>query len=957
MRRKSAAPPIHPYVRDLLQVLPAAGSGVRCCVLASSAAAAGALQAAVCAHRPGLLGVRFVTPAGLLAELAWWLGEPLPDEALPPLAERALLRGVLEATANDVARYALRHRATLHALWASCREWLRAGAPRAVISPRATATLAVADAFARALIAHRTGNRTKNLATLRALAARGVLPRSKFLLVTVGAPPAREVANLLAQVAAATPQFTRHDVPAASGLAAQHGRSAHPNLDAELRAAAHRCGLWFASTASLADMVVAAPRLGPYVPFLWAAFRAEGIPLRAHAETALANEPRGALAVHAARLLFDGAPARSYLALLGSDLWRVPLAAAEHRALEVQARTRGLSGCTELPERLRAELAPAAPAAAAGVAALAAHARAAMQCVKSADKAAALAGLLASELAPPAPGTRDERAAARLHELLLELEHAEADAFLLDALDLLQDRGLPLHDDDAGGVVHVVEYADALAFPATHLTLLGAADEQLPQPAPLPIFFAAGDREALDLLSRSGARAEEAERLARLCALPTQALHVSRAQTDVQGRMVGPSPLLDAAFAALGVTAGEASERAHPLPRAAARTASGVAALDAAVTHLALQHGSPAAASQLLGARGAQVLKRVQRLERFAGDLACDGDVGAAATGAQERALAVSDLELLAKCAHQFFYRKELRVEPLPPEPDALALAPGAVGSAVHALLAELHQDLVAAAASSDALPEAQALAADLAPRLDALLRETSPLAYTLPALHHILVRQWSLAVARSFADDVRALRTYGIVPLHQEHRLAGQLSLGDGRVLAVRGRADRIDRLADGGLRVIDYKTGGNAGAVLSTTDILKGRRLQMPVYAAMASQTLAAPVRDLGVRAVRPDLEDGGEFWLRWRYAHDFLGGKLSDALGETLRVLVDLRARGTFVPSMDADRVCRFCEFRAACRRLHPPSRERVFQAGTPEVARYLALRGKSIYAPMLEARHAP
>ena len=42
---------------------------------------------------------------------------------------------------------------------------------------------------------------------------------------------------------------------------------------------------------------------------------------------------------------------------------------------------------------------------------------------------------------------------------------------------------------------------------------------------------------------------------------------------------------------------------------------------------------------------------------------------------------------------------------------------------------------------------------------------------------------------------------------------------------------------------------------------------------------------------------------------------------------------------------------CDFRAACRRLHPPSRERVYAAKDGEVSRYLNLRTKSVRSPML------
>ncbi len=952
MRRKAAATPVHPHVQGLLRLLPAADDRrQRSFVLASSAAAATALRDAVLAHRPGMLGVRFLTPTAFVTELLWLLREPAQDASLTPLAERGLLRAVLRATDNEVAAYALRHRPSLSALLATCREWLRGGAPsaQAAVSGWGQQTLAVAGALARALLAHPFDNRTKGIAAARCRLERGERPRHDLLVATVGDPMTADLEALLDALTRHVPATVLTHLPACELTPKLPTRSAHPTLEAELRAAAHRCGLALGDGQALRDMIVAAPRLGPYVPFLASAFAAEGIPLRAHAETALAHEPRGALAVHAARLLFDGAPTRSYLALAGADLQRAPLPPAEHHALEVEARSRGLAGHAALPERLAELLHERAPLAAAAVRRLATRAHAAAALQTSAQKARALDELLANELVAAAPGSRDADAAERLGETLRELLHADDAEFLLDALDLLQGRGLPI-GARIGHAVQVVEYGDALAFPALHVSLLGAADDQLPQPTPPPTFFSDADREALGLPSRVATRAQQAQTLAQLASLPLASLHVSRPQTDTQGRVVGPSPLLATVLDDRLAGVVEHIERAHPLPRAAARVASGLAALDTAVTLLALQHGTAAAASKLLGARGSQTIKRVQRLEHFGGDLLCDGDIGDARRGDDTGTLSVSDLEMLARCAHQFFFRRELRVEALPPEPDALALAPGAVGSAVHALMAELHPRLVAAAGDATDI-DATLLASELAPRLDAMLRANSPLAHTLPALHRILVRQWSRAVALSFADDARALRSYGITPLHQEHKMEGRVALGGGRELAMRGRADRIDRLADGSLRVIDYKTGNNPGAVLSTSDILKGRRLQMPVYAAMAEQTLNAELRDLGVRAVQPELLANGEFWLKWRYASDFLGGKFSDALRETLRVLADVRATGTFVPSNDANKVCRFCDFRAACRRLHPPSRERVFNSDRAEVRRYLGLRSKSIYAPML------
>jgi hypothetical protein len=261
---------------------------------------------------------------------------------------------------------------------------------------------------------------------------------------------------------------------------------------------------------------------------------------------------------------------------------------------------------------------------------------------------------------------------------------------------------------------------------------------------------------------------------------------------------------------------------------------------------------------------------------------------------------------------------------------------------------------LTDAAASPDALDVA-ALTAELQPDLDRRLAATSPLAHTLPALHRILVKHWAHAVADSFAQDAASLRAYGIRQLAGEIDLEGDLPLGDGRSLRVRGRADRIDALADGSLRIVDYKTGRRPEAVLSPADILKGRHLQMPAYAAMAPQTegqlSGRTVREFGVQAVHPDLGATDDHWLKWRTADDFLTGRYRQGLQETLRVLTDLREQGAFVPSMDASKVCRFCDFRAACRRLHPPSRERVYARKNGEVARYLNLRTKSMRSPML------
>ena len=57
-----------------------------------------------------------------------------------------------------------------------------------------------------------------------------------------------------------------------------------------------------------------------------------------------------------------------------------------------------------------------------------------------------------------------------------------------------------------------------------------------------------------------------------------------------------------------------------------------------------------------------------------------------------------------------------------------------------------------------------------------------------------------------------------------------------NGEAVRLRGIIDRVDKNADGEIRVVDYKTGGS----MSNKDLVDGPRLQLPIYAAAAELTL---------------------------------------------------------------------------------------------------------------------
>lgn len=100
------------------------------------------------------------------------------------------------------------------------------------------------------------------------------------------------------------------------------------------------------------------------------------------------------------------------------------------------------------------------------------------------------------------------------------------------------------------------------------------------------------------------------------------------------------------------------------------------------------------------------------------------------------------------------------------------------------------------------------------------------------------------------------------------------ELKLDDGTVVRLRGAADRVDRLADGTLLVIDYKTGSRRGYTgLSADDPhLGGQRLQLPVYGLAAAAAHGADVTDVEARYWF--ISRKGDFaWEGYRLTNDVL------------------------------------------------------------------------------------
>jgi RecB family exonuclease len=321
---------------------------------------------------------------------------------------------------------------------------------------------------------------------------------------------------------------------------------------------------------------------------------------------------------------------------------------------------------------------------------------------------------------------------------------------------------------------------------------------------------------------------------------------------------------------------------------------------------------------------GLELVRRVDALH--ADSLPYDAQVDGALAPPAE--LSPSHIELLGQCPLRGFFARLLRADPLEPRsPDELEA--GEAGDFVHDALEAIYPKLVAsgALAPGKSLAAALALARELVPAaLDeiessqrARVRERHPTAW----------RAFRETIGRALLDflerDLESLLEHGVTGLATEDPVRARLRAGT-ESLPIKGTIDRIVRLANGEVRVGDYKTGRQFDRPLDHLEIKRGTALQIPVYtlavaesepgARVRGETLAVPLRPERDRDRLRDAE-------RWVSAAD-LASYSGPALAEIAALLRD----GFFpIANRTPDKACRTCPYTVACRIQHPQSAARI------------------------------
>ena len=143
------------------------------------------------------------------------------------------------------------------------------------------------------------------------------------------------------------------------------------------------------------------------------------------------------------------------------------------------------------------------------------------------------------------------------------------------------------------------------------------------------------------------------------------------------------------------------------------------------------------------------------------------------------------------------------------------------------------------------------------------------------------------------------------------EHRLEGEFifDTADGRrVIPLKGKADRVDLLADGTFRLIDYKLGWPPN---------KSRALQLPIYALCAEQSLDGHLGRSWTTGEAAYIAFKGPRRVIQLFSPRDRDRVLRDAQ-DRLVAAVDGIERGDFPPRPDDVYRCETCAYATVCRK---------------------------------------
>ena len=272
------------------------------------------------------------------------------------------------------------------------------------------------------------------------------------------------------------------------------------------------------------------------------------------------------------------------------------------------------------------------------------------------------------------------------------------------------------------------------------------------------------------------------------------------------------------------------------------------------------------------------------------------------------RRYSVSSVDRYVECPFRYFAAEVLGLEE--ESEDEPTMSPKAQGRFVHEVLRAFFDEWQRGGRGA-ITPE------NVGQAREEFRRVAERLLTSLPELEASFERRRLLGspAARGIGEVVcasEAVRTTPVVERLLEVLLDGTFELSGeraGRALALRAKADRIDRLTSGALRVIDYKLGRSPDPRQS---------IQLPIYAVCAQQ------RVHGAGGGRPEIAEAAYIAFGGRDPFRAVVGEgkeaaavLADGQHRFLEAVGGIE-RGEFPPRPADPMTCGSCPFQSVCRK---------------------------------------
>ena len=274
------------------------------------------------------------------------------------------------------------------------------------------------------------------------------------------------------------------------------------------------------------------------------------------------------------------------------------------------------------------------------------------------------------------------------------------------------------------------------------------------------------------------------------------------------------------------------------------------------------------------------------------------------------RRLSPSALNRYALCPFRFYLSDVAGVRPLDEESDRLSAVEA--GDVLHRVLHKLYEPTVGA---PDAAAELRAIERNVVKKAtDEVLRavcgtRVDPSSASVGIVRTAVERM----AAGVVAYDAARSELFAVEGLERE--VEAEWVDASGRRIRVGGTVDRLDRLADGRLRVVDYKSGGDRAEYRGVESLFEGSSrngavLQLLVYGVVLRRQYGVPVeaalyaaRKMGAGVFDPAVECSDEVL-------DAVEARIEGVFGEWAD------ATKPFVQTPHRPEFCRVCPYAAVC-----------------------------------------